>query len=612
MNEILETLRLTIRKISLSDTQQLKPILGEPDGMRYPLKRPLDESGVAEFIHEILSHYEKYNYGLWALFNNESGELIGLAGLIRQRIDGTPFVELTCKLAKKYRGRGFAIEATKAIKEHAFASLGITQLISIVEPGNIAAMKVALRLGMLRLLSTKFCGLNVDVYDVHKIVLLPHSPVWKALYGKEKQILQGSFGKFPIRFHHIGSTAIPGCCAKPIIDILGVTNDVLQMDAFNDSLEEVGYIALGEYGMKQRRFFRKRLAPYVNLHIFEGSDPEVARHLRFRDYLIFHSDEVNHYSDLKRKLSSTNAADIGRYVLGKEAFIKNIDYRAALEDTGKYWEKEVVPKKTLWSREEMIRAMETNMHLRKTYFAKYLPIIKICFQPDVTVVMSDIADDTFNYILGAHFEKKHSAERISHVLSLFRSKSLPFSWWVSAGDRPKFLSSLLEEQGLFSKEEEIGMSLILSTRKFTRSIEKLSIKRILDQKKLKDFSEILVRIGVSTQAYEKVFDLTPPTLYGEGAPLEIYVGYIEEMPVVTGILVFHANVAGIYFVMTRPEFRKQGYGTEMMNSLLIRAKGKGYHLATLQASASWVSLFQKLGFEAQCRFVEYAPARESC
>jgi len=116
----------------------------------------------------------------------------------------------------------------------------------------------------------------------------------------------------------------------------------------------------------------------------------------------------------------------------------------------------------------------------------------------------------------------------------------------------------------------------------------------------------MVSIGGYSQVYEQFFSKIPPVLYGEGSPFEIYVGYIESIPVVTGILVMHANVGGIYYIMTHPDYRKRGYGTEMMTFLLLRAKEKGYHMATLQASRSGRSLYQKLGFEPKCRFIEYA------
>ena len=87
---------------------------------------------------------------------------------------------------------------------------------------------------------------------------------------------------------------------------------------------------------------------------------------------------------------------------------------------------------------------------------------------------------------------------------------------------------------------------------------------------------------------------------------DIYIGYLNGKAVVTGILVLHAHVAGIYYVMTDPAHRRKGYGTEMMKALLVCAQEKGYFLATLQASSQGRALYERLGFKKECCFVEYA------
>lgn len=263
-------------------------------------------------------------------------------------------------------------------------------------------------------------------------------------------------------------------------------------------------------------------------------------------------------------------------------------------------------KKNTWSKAGIIQAMTANMHFHMTYFAKYVSIMNIKEELDVTVVMANVADDTFNYVLGARFEEQSAPQRIADILGLFKKKNLPFSWWVSERDTPKSLPSFLEEEKLSFKEEDVGMSLLLTSTSWKRKIQGLSIKQVLDLTSLKDFADILVSVGGSPQGYEKVFKQVPSSLYAKGAPLEMYVGYLENTPVVAGALVLHADVAGLYYIMTRPDHQKQGYATEMMISLLMKAKAKGYHMATLQASASGKSLYQKLGFQPECRFFEYA------
>lgn len=607
MTEVLfETPRLFVRKCTIEDVDGLQKILGDPEVMRFSLKGPLDREGIADYLKGMLSHYEKFGFGLWVLISKEKGELIGLAGLINQTLDDCECTELIYRVAKDYWGSGIATEAARAIKEFAFIKLGLDRLVSIIEPENSRSKKVAEKIGMSLLKKTRFHEFEVEVYDVGRIVLCSYDAHWKEVFKQEVEKLNQVFADHLISFHHIGSTAISSCDAKPIIDILGITNDVLQIDSFSDSLERLDYVPLGEYGMKQRRFFRKRHCGDVNLHIFEDSDPEAARHLKFRDYLSSHPQEVRKYSQLKRRLAQENPADMVKYILGKESFVKSIDYGAVVQDKGTYWNKTIYPKKSTWGHSEIINAMEANMQLQMTYFSKYLPEMHIIYEPDVIVVQSSIRDDTFNYIINARFSKSAVGDRITHVLKLFQSLNLPFSWWVSERDTPDTLEEELVRHGLNPKEDDIGMYLFLNKAQLSLKVHELSIQRVIEKPALKDFAAVMTSIGGSPDIYRQFFNKIPSMLYAEGAPYEIYVGYLNQEPVVTGILVLHANVGGIYYIMTNPAHRRKGYGTEMMVFLLMCAKERGYHLSTLQASASGRNLYQRLGFQQICRFVEYA------
>lgn len=607
MTEMLfETPRLLVRKCTIEDVDSLRKVLGDPEVMRFSLKGPLDREGIAKYVKEVLSHYEKHGYGLWALISKKNGELIGLSGLINQTLDDCACIELTYRVAKDYWGKGIATEAALAIKEFAFTKLRVERLVSIIGPENHRSKQVAEKIGMSLLKKTCFHEFEVEVYDVSRIVLSSYAAHWQEEFKKEMEKLSQIFAGHLISFHHIGSTSIPACDAKPIIDILGITNDVLQIDNFNDSLERSGYTPLGEYGMKQRRFFRKRQQGDVNLHIFEDSDPETARHLRFRDYLRSHPQEVVKYSELKRRLASENSADMVRYILGKESFVKSIDYAAVLQDTGTYWNTAIYPRKLTWTHGEIINAMEANMQLQMTYFAKYLPEMQLIYEPDVIVVRSSIRDDTFNYIIDARFRADAVGARITHVLKLFQSLNLPFAWWVSERDTPDTLEQELVRHGLKPQEDDIGMYLFLDKVQLSRKVPELLIQRSIERSALKDFASVMTSIGGSSDIYAQFFHKIPPALYAAGAPYEVYVGYLDQEAVVTGILLLHANVGGIYYIMTNPAHRRKGYGTEMTTFLLMRAKERGYHLSTLQASASGRNLYQRLGFEPICRFVEYS------
>src|SRR3989338_9466562 len=92
---------------------------------------------------------------------------------------------------------------------------------------------------------------------IRTIEVLPYDPNWPELYRKESALLSDIFKDQLISIHHIGSTAVPGLCAKPIIDIMPVVKDISKIDAFNKEMAAIGYEAIGEYGIPNRRFFFK-------------------------------------------------------------------------------------------------------------------------------------------------------------------------------------------------------------------------------------------------------------------------------------------------------------------------------------------------------------------
>lgn len=259
-----------------------------------------------------------------------------------------------------------------------------------------------------------------------------------------------------------------------------------------------------------------------------------------------------------------------------------------------------------WTKAEILEAMVANTHFQMTYFAKYTPSMEILLEPDVTIVRSQIVDDTFNYVVSTHFIEENAHSRIAHVKNLFKKSNLPFSWWVSELDTPSTLGTILLKEGFAFKEKNVGMYLDL-TKDLETSNSALDFKKVDSPSSIKHFADIIVSIGGSEDAFKHIYAKIPLSAYRENNPLEMYVGYLNGSPTVTGILVTHADVAGIYYVATTPNERKKGFGSDMMNHLLNAAKKKGYTLATLQASSEGLSLYERLGFIASCELCEYAP-----
>jgi GrpB-like predicted nucleotidyltransferase (UPF0157 family) len=158
-----------------------------------------------------------------------------------------------------------------------------------------------------------------------RVRVVPPDPTWKARFAAEADLIRSALGDFPATIHHIGSTAIPGIYAKPVIDILLEVADVTALDTRATGLIELGYEAMGEYGIPGRRYFRKNSTAGVRtflIHAFERDRNGHERHLAFRDYMIAHPSLARTYSDLKRKLADAHPDDIEGYMDGKDAFIK--------------------------------------------------------------------------------------------------------------------------------------------------------------------------------------------------------------------------------------------------------------------------------------------------
>ena len=168
-------------------------------------------------------------------------------------------------------------------------------------------------------------GLQCGVVEVH-----PYNVEWVRFYKDEETLLIASIGQHVANIQHIGSTAISGLAAKPIIDIMVGTRDLECLDECIKKLEKLGYEFKGENGISGRFFFVKggaQISTY-HLHMIEWQSQFWKSHLSFRDYLRKHKDAVIEYADLKQGLALKFPTDRNAYTEGKAYFISGIIKKA--------------------------------------------------------------------------------------------------------------------------------------------------------------------------------------------------------------------------------------------------------------------------------------------
>lgn len=158
-----------------------------------------------------------------------------------------------------------------------------------------------------------------------------HDPTWQIAFATEASAIKQAICPIAIELHHVGSTAIHGILAKPIIDLLGAVADVSALDVAQTAFTSLGYEAMGSYGINGRRYYRKITPSGVrthHLHVFEHGSHHIERHLAFRDYLNAHAEKAQAYSDLKRKLTAAPNVTWDSYLDGKAEFVQMTEQKA--------------------------------------------------------------------------------------------------------------------------------------------------------------------------------------------------------------------------------------------------------------------------------------------
>lgn len=161
-----------------------------------------------------------------------------------------------------------------------------------------------------------------------RIEIVAYSAAWPLEFERESNRIRSALGDVFVEIHHIGSTAIPGCDAKPIIDIVA---SLPRLDAMTPAMEALGYEAMGEFGIPGRRYFRKGSGSEMrthHVHAFAQDSAEVNRLLAFRDYLRTHPEAAAEYVALKRRLAAVYPNDVNAYTEAKSDFIRGIEARA--------------------------------------------------------------------------------------------------------------------------------------------------------------------------------------------------------------------------------------------------------------------------------------------
>ena len=160
------------------------------------------------------------------------------------------------------------------------------------------------------------------------VALTPWTSHWAVRAGALIAELQAAAPGVFVAVHHVGSTAVPGLMAKPVIDLLGEAGDLALIEAARPALEGLGWHWRGENGVAGRRYFTRddpeTGARGVHLHVYAAGDPAFAWHLAFRDRLRADPATAAAYAREKQRCAALHPDDSGAYAACKKAWTDGV------------------------------------------------------------------------------------------------------------------------------------------------------------------------------------------------------------------------------------------------------------------------------------------------
>ncbi len=166
-----------------------------------------------------------------------------------------------------------------------------------------------------------------------RIEVRPYDPEWSRSFERIRAHVWPAVQHAAMSMEHVGSTSVPGLCAKPVLDICIVVASRRDLPHVVKALAKSGYVHRGDLGVPDREAFRPPATlPKHHLYASPRGSLSLKNQLGLRDYLRANSEAARDYGTLKETLAAQFPDDMDSYVAGKTEFILGILRQAGLTD----------------------------------------------------------------------------------------------------------------------------------------------------------------------------------------------------------------------------------------------------------------------------------------
>ena len=168
----------------------------------------------------------------------------------------------------------------------------------------------------------------VGGFERREIVVVPYRTEWPDTFRLHADRISAALGDAALRIEHIGSTAVPGLAAKPVVDMLVVVGNSADERTYLQPMLDAGYsLRVREPDFEQHRMFRTPERD-VHVHFLSAGSPEIERYLTFRDALRGNSTWRERYQALKQRLAGQDWRDVNAYAAAKTDLIEEVIRRS--------------------------------------------------------------------------------------------------------------------------------------------------------------------------------------------------------------------------------------------------------------------------------------------
>lgn len=253
----------------------------------------------------------------------------------------------------------------------------------------------------------------------------------------------------------------------------------------------------------------------------------------------------------------------------------------------------------------LAKAIEANLYAFSPFSHKWLEA-EVYAGSDLSWCITDIPFPWCNVVFQAHLEAEEIDTVIESLITKGKTKNVPLQWWIGRDTNPINLGEYLERHGFIHRNDAAGMAIDLHYMHETISRpSNLTITRVNGVKDLKIWCHVAAIGFKITELGEKaLLDWFTKDIALQ-QPLNFYLGWLKGKPIATSLLFLAEGVAGIYFVTTIPEARRQGIGSAITQKPLQEAREMGYRVGILQSTKMGASVSLRMGFKEYCKIGPY-------